>query len=394
MSLSLKYQQLKSITRAGDWRFSFIPHIFGNLYLWILIFDISFNKDSVLLLVMSLLTSFGFAALGYFINEYFDQEEDSKAGKINKLYYLNGKQKLLVLIPTLLLTFLPWAIIPFDNFSIALIVLQVSLFIIYSIPQIRIKRTPIASGIVDAAYAYIVPMLLSFHSFYLFSHAENYFFVFIILYSVLLFFVGFRNITIHQINDIFKDKKVGIKSLPMILGVRNSDILLKSTLVIEAVLFFIIAILLSIRFSSIFLTLFIAFSFISYVGYKEFKSLHKGIIVNRPFRHLTDSIYQIWFPIIALFILIFQETYWLIILPIHLLLLVDLALIKFYFRKTMSSLVILYYQILNIIWHKGLKAFISFVINNLIYLLFKIFGIDLKKKNISAIDFLKTKLGV
>ena len=83
-----KYRSLLIATRAKDWRFSFLPQIFGNLYLWLILFDIPFSISSVLLLILSLITSFGFAALGYFINEFFDKKDDENYNKVNKLLRL------------------------------------------------------------------------------------------------------------------------------------------------------------------------------------------------------------------------------------------------------------------------------------------------------------------
>ena len=99
------FKNILLATRAKDWRFSFIPQIFGNIYLWLLLFKIDFGIKGLILLLLSLITSFGFAALGYLINEYFDQEDDAKAGKINKLKFI-PKLYLIKLIIIILLILL------------------------------------------------------------------------------------------------------------------------------------------------------------------------------------------------------------------------------------------------------------------------------------------------
>jgi 4-hydroxybenzoate polyprenyltransferase len=392
VSLSLKYQQLKSITRAGDWRFSFIPHLFGNLYLWMLILEIDAKKESALLLTMSLFTSFGFAALGYFINEYFDQEQDEKAGKLNKMRFLKLYQKLLLLIAILLLTFLPWTIIPWNSVSVILIFSQIFLFLLYSIPFTRFKEKPLISGLIDASYAYIIPMLLSFYSFFLFAKKDE-IPQFIFFYSFLLFAVGFRNITIHQINDIFKDKKVGIKSFPMILGVVKTNSLLKTLILLEFTAIVFLSIYL-IQINFLFLSLFLVLIFYAFQVFSFYKQTNDKIIVNRPIRHLTDTFYQIWFPLITLITLISIDLKWIIVLPIHLFLLVDLKDTKFFYSLIISYMIRYFYFFLNSFWHLGLKVVISFITNNIIYFSFKIFGVDLKKEKISALAYLKSKWGM
>ena len=98
-----KYRILLLATRAKDWRFSFIPQIFGNLYLWLILFDIPFSISSVLLLILSLITSFGFAALGYFINEFFDKEDDENSNKVNKLKLVSSVNQFWLFVLTLVL---------------------------------------------------------------------------------------------------------------------------------------------------------------------------------------------------------------------------------------------------------------------------------------------------
>jgi 4-hydroxybenzoate polyprenyltransferase len=129
-----------NLTRAKDWRLSFIPLIFGNLYLWLILFKISFDFKLLWILFLSLTTSFGFAALGYFINEYFDKKDDFVAGKTNKLEMLNANKQIILLVSILLFTFIPWIFLPFNKISISLITIQILLFIIYAAHPFRLKK--------------------------------------------------------------------------------------------------------------------------------------------------------------------------------------------------------------------------------------------------------------
>jgi 4-hydroxybenzoate polyprenyltransferase len=373
-SIVSKYQKVLSTTRAGDWRFSFIPFIFGNLYLWLSILEIEFSFSAIFLLILSLTTSLGFAALGYFINEFFDKEEDAKAGKINNLSLLSTQKQAALFLIIVALTFLPWIWIPKNIYSLYLIIIQVGLFLAYSMPPIRIKHIPYLSAFVDAGYAYIVPMLLSFYSFALFSEEVRHLKI-IGFYAFLLLIVGFRNITIHHINDIFKDKRNGFITLPRILGVVNTDKLLKLLIIFELVVVF-AWILLITNINWKYSLLFFPLIYSLYSGLMNYKVMEDNLIVNNSIRHTTDSFYQLWFPIIALLILIFDNLNWIFIIPIHAILFVS--------GDVLSE----FYDLLIRIWADYTRPILSFVINYTIYFLFLLFTVDLIKENKSALEYL------
>ena len=166
----MRLNNLAQTTRLNDWLYSFIPQIFGNIYLWLLLFKIRLNGPSILLLISSLLTSFGFAALGYFINEYFDKEDDAKAGKLNRLSVINNRQKIVLFLSICCIVFLPWLFLPYDYISLELIAGQCSLFILYAAPPFRLKKQWLAAIVIDALYAYVIPFLLSIYTYRLFAH--------------------------------------------------------------------------------------------------------------------------------------------------------------------------------------------------------------------------------
>jgi len=370
-----KYKKILSTTRAGDWRFSFIPFIFGNLYLWLIILNIDFGLNTLFLLLLSLTTSFGFAALGYFINEFFDKEEDKKAGKINHLSLLSSQKQALLFCGILICTFFPWNWIPKNTFSLYLIIIQVFLFLLYSMPPIRVKNITFLSAFVDAGYAYIVPMVLSFYSFALFAEEVLHFKV-IGFYSILLLVVGLRNITIHHINDIFKDKRNGFVTLPRILGVVKTDKLMKTLIGVELILL-IVWLLILININYQFAILVLPFMYLFYEGIKKYNNLEDGLIVNNEIRHTTDPFYQFWFPLITLIILMSQNLNWLFLLPIHTLLFIS------------SDILREFYDLLIRIWADYTRPVLSFIVNYTIFFVFLIFTVNLIKENKSALGYLK-----
>lgn len=386
MQISIKkYKNILVATRAKDWRFSFIPQIFGNLYLWLLLFNINFSLSVILLLVLSLITSFGFAALGYFINEYFDQEDDLKAGKINKLKLISLPNKIILLIIILISTFIPWILLPFDTLSVILMAAQILLFMLYATPPFRLKKNSYFSAIIDALYAYIIPLLLSYYTYYLYSKSSSVNIIFLICYGLLLFVAGYRNIIIHYINDIFKDKKVGLITLPRAIGVYKTNTLIIILLVIEFCLIlakiFIIA-------SNIayFWLLLIPIMYLVYRANKQRQKLKDNIIVNKPIRHVPDLYYQVYAPALILGILVLHQFIWILLVPIHIALFIPVyrlhPIISWFQRINFKR----YY-----IW---LKQMVSWIVNYTIFFMFILIGVNLKKRKLSALGYIKYKLNL
>ena len=378
-----KYSSLILATRAKDWRFSFIPQIFGNLYLWLILFKIPFSGKSILLLILSLITSFGFAALGYFINEFFDKESDTKAGKINKLMLISGSKQFALFVCIMLFTFLPWIVLPYNQNSLFLIALQIILFVVYAMPPFRFKQLPYLSIITDALYAYILPLLLSFYTYSLFVKSTPIDIIFLVFYAALLLVAGIRNIIIHYINDIFKDKKSGIITLPRILGVNGTNNLLKFLLVTELGISIGVIYILGQEQPWLWL-LIVAVFYLIYRAYIQVRTMYDNIIVNRPIRHLPDLYYQVFAPAIILLALVVQDYYWLLIVPVHVVLFVP----AFRLHPIIS-----WFQRINFrLYYIWLRQLISWIVNYTIFFLFLLVGVNLKSRQTSAMGFVKKKL--
>jgi len=379
------FKNILLATRAKDWRFSFIPQIFGNLYLWLLLFKIDFGIKGLILLLLSLITSFGFAALGYLINEYFDQEDDAKAGKINKLKFIPKLYLIKLIIIILLATFTPWIILPFDEISGVLVTTQIALFFLYASPPFRFKKNSYLSGITDALYAYIIPLLLSYYTYYLYSGSASINFHYIVCYSILLYIAGYRNIIIHYINDIFKDKKAGLITMPRAIGVNNTNNLLISLLFIEFVLLIITVVIIS---KEIFLLWFLLLPilFLVYKAISQAQKLPDKIIVNKPIRHAPDLYYQVYAPAIILAVLIWYDFKWALLVPIHIALFIPLYRLHPFISWFKRINFKLYY-----IWTRQI---ISWVVNYTLFFMFILFGVNLKKRQLSALGYIKYKLNL
>ena len=373
MGLKQKIQQLGQLTRARDWRLSFVPVIIGFVYFWLFWFDISITWPAVLLFFLSLVTSAGFASLGYYINELFDIESDKKAGKINKLALISPFQRGMLLLAIVGITFLPWLWLPADRWSWILIAAEVIFFLVYSLPFPRLKNKALVSGLVDAAYAYVIPMLLSLHTYELFAQRTAPPFFAIIIGC--FFIIGYRNILVHQVNDVFKDMRSGVVTLPQKAGTIYTSRIIYACLILEVIgviSFFAGCILVK---PAMVLCLAIYFLFLIYRLYRLLPLKSGKFISIHPLRHLTDPFYQQWFPILLLAILICTEWKWVCLLPFHVLLVAS----KPRYEKVKQLLLWL---------RNGLSLFVNYGI----YYAFKIFGIDLIKEKKSVVGYMKYRM--
>lgn len=356
--------------RMKDWRFSFIPVIFGLLYLFIYIGQGTSQPqiDIILLLLGSLFTSFGFASFGYLLNEWADIADDAKAGKQNKLAYLSLLQRIGLLFLTLTLLALPWLFLPKDSKSFILILLEISLFVVYSLPPIRVKNWLLIPNVIDALYAYVVPIYLAYHTFALhygeLLGAEQR-----LLLFFLLFVLGFRNILIHQINDLHFDRRSNKRTLPDFLGLQTSNQVLVALLFIEG------AVLLYLLVKVLFLGIwpFLLLLILCWIWLSRRNSIFKKPIVNQkivyhPIRHLYDPLYQLLFPLLLLILLLQASLYWIPLLLLHLMLFVPFSFVQHLFNKS--------------------RIYLSIIVNYGIWLFFLIIGVDLKKRKQSALGFL------
>ncbi|MCW5906342.1 MAG: UbiA family prenyltransferase [Chitinophagales bacterium] len=382
--------KLLMLTRAKDWRLSFVPFIVGCVYLWLWWFNIRFSISSLVVFALSFITTVGFAALGYFINEFFDKEVDRKAGKANMLASLPVIYQATLLVVCLLLTFLPWLWLPTSKVSWGLIFGEIFLFLIYSLPFPRLKNFPPVSGFIDAGYAYVQPLLLSFYTYSLFANSTDYSIVYLLMLTV--FVIGYRNITIHHVNDVFKDMTSGTMTLPQKLGVKNTNRLLFGLLIIEILLMVIWGTVVSCS-KPLFAVWIIVFLLFLYLRYRQiaqnFQFQYFSIL---PVRHLTDPAYQYVFPGFALLLAATADYQWLLLIPFHFLILLTKPMQIIAWETVYWKCIQLKYAAIRFFtWVIVIPT--SLIVNYFIFFVFLLAGVNLRKEKKSAYTYLRHKFG-
>lgn len=373
----IKILTLSSQIRIGDWRNSFLPLIAGWCYCWIMYFDIPISWLLTGVFFLFLTTAAGFAATGYCINEFFDIKQDALSGKPNRLAEMTGTQIALLFSVLLSVTLLPWLLLPADRVTFWLLSSELVLFLLYSLPFPRLKAIWFLSVIIDTLYAYVIPFFISYHTFALYRHQY-------VVYGPVIWFataiglLGCRNMLQHQYQDMAHDSRFGMITLPQKTGRKNLSLLMGIMIVLEGL--FILLFFLS-HFHQSWLLLFapVYVSYMVLLYIYVFRTFPDG---ENIIRFSNNNFYQVYMPLLCLLLLVLRDFRWSVILAVHVVLLVPYHIYKFYF-----------YRIRHMVrWAKlWLIRITSFCVNYLIYYVFIVFGVDLKKENISAFDYLKKK---
>ncbi len=369
--------------RINDWWRSKAAMLMGMVYLFSLWFAIPFEKF-LLLAALSLATISGFASTGYLLNDLFDRQKDLKAGKRN---FLLGRGQLFILLSftlALLLLFLPWLYLPFNSHSATLIVAEIFLFLIYSLPPLRLKERGAAGLLTDALYAHTVPVVLAAYTFSLAANVQMPLgpLAVLIVWQTLS---GIRNILLHQHDDLIADAAAGSKN--WVSKISNTSFLsaikyLVLTETLSSIAFF--ALLTISQYNFLFCVLLICLWAVFALVKLQAKGM--GYFMDTPWRHYPNNVYEKWLPPAFLLLLSLGNAAFALILLLHVL----LFNLEFYVESYKYS-----YPVLRDTWVNRIRIpvrrKVSVVINYPIYYCFLLFGVDLRKENQSAIGYLKKK---
>lgn len=204
------------INRTKEWWQPKAGNLLSAVYLAVLFYKIDFFT-TLSFILPAITTILGIGIFGYFFNDYTDLESDRKANKKNMLDKLSGKFRLLLFIGALLLSILPWFLLPFDRLSIYLLLGEFTLLLVYAVPPIRLKEKGFIALVADALYAYAIPFTLAFHTFNLLSSCKENWLIISVLFTW-QFAVGMVNIIIHQIEDFENDIHTSTKTWVTLLG--------------------------------------------------------------------------------------------------------------------------------------------------------------------------------
>ena len=286
---------------SNPWRYK-VPLLLAFCYFLLLAGNVHPQVASMSFFA-AIATTIGFMGFGYLTNDLADRKKDALAGKSNGTTNLSTASISLLVITFLAIAILPWIYLPMDRISLACIITELVLFVLYAFPPFRLKERGFLGVITDALYAHVLPGFLASWTFYLVGveHYKN-FFYFVIALCVWQFFSGIRNIISHHYKDYENDQASGTKTFATQIGKEKVYTLMSRVFIpLEIVSLFAFLFVIQLKIDFLFVAL-IVFPFIAWSNYRQGES-------ETPAKHFTntflDRFYIHWFPYIVLFALAF-----------------------------------------------------------------------------------------
>lgn len=344
--------------RIQFWWQSKIGFLLSLIYLLLFLYNISFS-NAIAPLILFLCTSIGFGAVGYYINDYFDIVPDAIGAKNNWVSKYRFKHHFIVQLFSAMLIVAPWIWLPLDKYSALYMCMEVALFFLYAAPPFRWKERGVLGIVVDSLYAYTVPFLLAEHTFALVSNHASLLLIFAPI-NLWLLIVGIRNIIIHQKKDLLSDQLSHTQTWVREKATTEITSTLNTLRTLETISYVILCgIIGSI---SLHLGITIMVIFFAYLIVVSWSKSNSDFHLN--------YFYEYFFPFIVLLYLSFRDGNYCFLLIIHALL---------FGRRFLEDIYL----------HLKLKFVLSFCINRILFIGFKLFGVDLIRERKSAFSYLK-----
>lgn len=195
---------LKKLRLSDPWNYK-APILIAVPYFFIALGTLSIG-EALAAVIASFVTILGIAGFGYFLNDLSDIAHDAKIGKQNVVGKLNRAKKWYLLLGFVAVAWLPWLYLPLTWLTAGLLIFQFVLFMLYSLPPIRLKERTWGGIWADAMYAHVNPAILAAITFILLIQQPlSNFYAYLILLALWQLFLGIRNILFHQISDYEAD---------------------------------------------------------------------------------------------------------------------------------------------------------------------------------------------
>lgn len=321
---------------SEPWRFK-APVLICIPYFFFIAGEVPFST-ALIALCSSFCTIIGIAGFGYFCNDVADRKTDHQAGLDNGTLDLTVVQIALLFIFFLTAALLPWVVyFPVDWASLGLLAAEFMLFILYSVPPFRLKERGMSGLMADALYAHVNPALLAAYTFHLLTNrVYGHLAWFMVTLGGWQFFLGLRNILLHQITDLDNDRAAGTVTFAVRIGARSAHRILAYLLVpleISGFILFTAVVSLTVPAMAIAWPLFLlVVGLIIRLHWRQ--ELMKPLIGR--IDHFLDEYYLRWMPVILLGALCLRDLRMIVLLLLH------LSLFKNgvtpLFKKTFASL--------------------------------------------------------
>lgn len=205
------FERLKSVSRSGDWWNWKVPTLLASGYAALLMTDAPLLPVHLIALGSVLLGLVIGAIFASVVNDYFDVNDDLKAGKYNRLAAFSPPVRLLILILVILSGLLFGLFFIRGYMSGIWYLLAWCSFILYSVPPFRTKKRGPWGGIFDALGAGFFPTM--FVASVVSEMTETLIpWWFMCGMGAWAFVFGLRGILWHQFQDHRNDLAIGAKT--------------------------------------------------------------------------------------------------------------------------------------------------------------------------------------
>lgn len=305
--------------RRSDWWGHKLPPLFGVGYLIIGLHGIPFS-DVWLTLICLLVWMISAASFGYYLNDFCDIGEDRIAGKKNFASKHRGPTGILILLSSSFIAIAPWWLLINNRYALLLSLGHLALFILYSVPPIRLKHRGVWGPITDALYAHAVPVLVVISA--IWPHGVSVTPYYLLLLSLLIMWqglLGLRSIIEHQIVDFDFDKRAGVTNYVQSIGLRRSGNLVYSVLP-SFEIFMLISFIGVLTWSAPILgTMSLIMLLLIYLN----KPFGEGILKYHPLKqrvlnYALSQVQEMVIPLVFLVTICFQERIFILVAIIHL----------------------------------------------------------------------------
>jgi 1,4-dihydroxy-2-naphthoate octaprenyltransferase len=163
------------------------------------------------------LASIGIASFGQLLNDATDVRQDVRSGAHNLVAARGTARRAAMFVAVLVVGIVPWFWLPTTPLIAALIAAEFALFILYSVPPVRLKERGLAGTVADALYGYVVPTTVAALLFVELSGGQVPV-AFVAALSTWALMFGLLGIIDHQLSDESRDRHDGVRTLVVTLG--------------------------------------------------------------------------------------------------------------------------------------------------------------------------------
>jgi 4-hydroxybenzoate polyprenyltransferase len=319
--------RLKRWLRAHRWWDVQIPVMLAPVYLVLAAADPPPPVLATLgTIAVFLVASIGIAGFGHLVNDLFDIEQDRASGAPNLAASRGRTGRILLLATLLAIALVPWLRLPTSPAIWTLLAAEFALFLLYSVPPVRLKERGVLGPVADALYSWTISTAVALLLFAGFAGVHVAWWMSSLL-AAWAFTLGLRHILTHQIEDVGRDEAAGMRTFVSRLGWRDSFRLLERVLLPAEVTLFAIILAIVAPLAPLVPLGFVVHAALAWrrervraldrtvAGTAEDVQVHRLFFWNITVLH---RFYTHWFPLLALATLVRHEPAAIVLLVIHL----------------------------------------------------------------------------